>query len=83
MGDVSIAQAKAHLSALVERVERGESVTLTKRGRPVARIVPFGAPPLKPKMDMAKLDRLRASTPPVSESIVSVIRRMRDGDIDE
>ncbi len=32
--------AKIHLSALVERVERGEEVTITKRGVAVARLVP-------------------------------------------
>ena len=39
----SIAEAKAHLSALLEQVARGEPVTLTKRGKPVARIVPYAA----------------------------------------
>lgn len=32
--------AKTHLSALLERVEKGESITITKHGRPVARLVP-------------------------------------------
>ena len=32
--------AKAQFSALLERVTRGEEVTITKHGRPVARLVP-------------------------------------------
>jgi prevent-host-death family protein len=33
-------EAKTRLSALLEQVERGEVVTITRRGRPVARLVP-------------------------------------------
>ena len=33
-------EAKAKLSELLERVARGEEVTITKRGKPVARLVP-------------------------------------------
>jgi prevent-host-death family protein len=36
---VGIREAKARLSALVGRARRGESVILTDRGRPVARLV--------------------------------------------
>jgi prevent-host-death family protein len=42
MAEIGIREAKAKLSELVERVERGETVTLTRRGRAVARIVPVG-----------------------------------------
>jgi prevent-host-death family protein len=33
-------EAKTQLSALLERVARGEEVTITKHGRPVAKLVP-------------------------------------------
>lgn len=36
---VSISEAKAKLSALLDRVKTGETVTITDRGVPVARIV--------------------------------------------
>jgi antitoxin (DNA-binding transcriptional repressor) of toxin-antitoxin stability system len=36
MGNVSLATAKAHLSELVERVSNGETVCITRRGKPVA-----------------------------------------------
>ncbi len=33
-------QAKTHLPQLLDRVARGESLTITRHGRPVARLVP-------------------------------------------
>lgn len=38
---VNIAEAKAHLSALVDRAAAGEEIILSKAGRPVARLVPL------------------------------------------
>ena len=83
MGAFSIAEAKAQLSALVAMVENGESVTITKRGIAVVKIVPLNAVPVKPKMDLEKLRAFRATMPPMKESAVDMIRRMRDGEIDE
>ncbi len=40
MQQVQIAEAKAHLSALIERVEAGEEVVIARRGKPVARLIP-------------------------------------------
>ena len=37
----NISEAKAELSALVERVQKGEEVILAKAGKPVAKIVPY------------------------------------------
>jgi prevent-host-death family protein len=45
---VNIAEAKAQLSRLVERVERGEVILIGRYGRVVAKLVPPEAPP-KPK----------------------------------
>lgn len=36
----SLAEAKARLSALIDRVERGEEIAIYRYGRPVARLVP-------------------------------------------
>jgi prevent-host-death family protein len=35
-------EAKTHLPALLERVARGEQITITKHGKPIARLVPVG-----------------------------------------
>lgn len=40
MHQVQIAEAKAHLSALIERVEAGEEIIIARRGKPVARLIP-------------------------------------------
>jgi prevent-host-death family protein len=42
MATVGTFEAKTHLSALLERVERGEEITITRHGRAVARLVPAG-----------------------------------------
>jgi antitoxin (DNA-binding transcriptional repressor) of toxin-antitoxin stability system len=34
---ISIAQAKDHFSSLIESAERGMTITVTRRGKPVAR----------------------------------------------
>jgi prevent-host-death family protein len=33
-------EAKTHLPALLKRVEAGESITITRHGHPIARLVP-------------------------------------------
>ena len=40
MNQTGIRQARQNLSALIEEVARGREITLTDRGRPVARLVP-------------------------------------------
>lgn len=37
---VSAFDAKTHLSQLLHEVEKGRSITITRRGRPVARLIP-------------------------------------------
>ena len=37
-------EAKTHLPALLDRVVRGETVQITKRGVPVAKLVPADSP---------------------------------------
>ena len=41
----SITDAKAHLSALIEEVQKGEQVIIKKAGRPVAVLSPYVAVP--------------------------------------
>ena len=40
MHTVGSYEAKTHLPQLLERVEHGESITITRHGKPVARLVP-------------------------------------------
>ncbi|GMV05650.1 MAG: hypothetical protein AMXMBFR53_19270 [Gemmatimonadota bacterium] len=53
-------EAKTHLAALLDRVERGERVTITRHGRPVAVLVPPpGAPGRTAAETVAALLELR------------------------
>lgn len=40
MKTANVAEAKSHFSALLASVEAGDEVLITRRGKPVARIVP-------------------------------------------
>jgi prevent-host-death family protein len=74
---VNLTQAKAGLSELLDKVEQGEEVVITRHGRDVARVSPVAIRPKKP-IDWARIDALRESLPPWSEPSVNIIRKMRD-----
>jgi prevent-host-death family protein len=40
MKTATVANAKSHLSSLLDDVEAGEQIVITRRGRPIARLVP-------------------------------------------
>ena len=42
MQSYNIADAKMHLSEILERVSEGEEILLTRRGKLIARLVPAG-----------------------------------------
>ena len=42
MTTIGAYEAKTHLPRLLAEVERGATVTITRHGRPVARLVPVG-----------------------------------------
>lgn len=41
-GQFNIHEAKTHLSRIIERVEHGEEVVISRAGTPVAKVVPLG-----------------------------------------
>jgi prevent-host-death family protein len=51
MVTVSLAHAKAHLSELLDKVEAGEEVLVTRCGRPVAQILPASRAKHPPRLD--------------------------------
>ena len=76
MDSYSLADAKAHLSELVDRVEAGETVEITRRGKLVARL---SAPEKKLKpVDVDALERLAASLPVQKRAAADLLREMRD-----
>jgi len=44
MRTVALVEAKTHLSRLLDQLEAGEEVVITRRGQPVARIIPVEKP---------------------------------------
>ncbi|MFC3711446.1 type II toxin-antitoxin system Phd/YefM family antitoxin [Sphingoaurantiacus capsulatus] len=74
---VNLADAKAHLSELVDRVEAGDSIDITRRGKPVARLTAV-APPRK-QIDAGLLQALTATMPPQAPA-ADLVRAMRDDD---
>jgi prevent-host-death family protein len=54
VGSVSLTEARRRLGALVKAAERGQSVTITRRGRKVARLVPAEAAPAKGLPDLTE-----------------------------
>lgn len=44
MKTVNVAEAKTHLSRLIEAALRGESVVIAKAGKPLVKVVPIDQP---------------------------------------
>ena len=42
MKQVGVYDAKTHLARLLDEVESGEEITITRHGKPIARLVPVG-----------------------------------------
>ncbi|HKM65276.1 MAG TPA: type II toxin-antitoxin system prevent-host-death family antitoxin [Acidisphaera sp.] len=76
MVTVSLAQAKAHLSELLDKVEAGEEVTITRHGRAVAHL--RSATPAKRPLDLERLAAFRATMPRLRRPSSELLREMRD-----
>jgi prevent-host-death family protein len=61
MDTVNLFDAKNRLSALVDQVEEGREVTITRRGKPVARLVPMVSQSEQGQKAADKLRTLRLS----------------------
>lgn len=57
MKQVSVAEAKNHLSELLARVDAGEEIAVTRYGKPVARLV-AAKQNARPKAQRAKVRRV-------------------------
>ena len=76
MDTVSLAHAKAHLSALIDRVEAGETVTITRRGKEVARLSPPVGP--RERIDPEELRALTDTMPMRNTDAGEFMRRLRE-----
>jgi prevent-host-death family protein len=72
MKKASITEAKNQLSALIDRVREGETVWITDRGRPVARLEPVNALPgpdpggMLSRLERAGIIRKGLMPPPIA-----------------
>lgn len=78
MNSVNLADAKARLSELVDRVAAGETVEITRRGKPVARLEAAETP--RTPIDVSALRSLTATMPVQPQSAADLVRSMRDSD---
>jgi prevent-host-death family protein len=78
MRNVNLANAKAHLSQLVERAAAGDTVRITRRGKPVAQITAIKRP--HKRIDLAALRALTDTMPMQRVSARELVRRLRDQD---
>jgi prevent-host-death family protein len=74
MSTATLTQAKTHLSQLLDQVEAGEEVVITRRGQPVARISPVE----KPKRPVKPLAEFRSRMPRWRKSSAELLRETRD-----
>jgi len=74
MSAMNLAEAKAHLSELVSKAERGEETIIMRRGEAVAKLVPVTGlkKTLRPRAEF------RASLAKTSKPTVALIRAIRD-----
>ena len=78
MRNVNLAEAKAHLSKLVDRAAAGETVRIMRRGKPVAQIT--GIKTRAKRIDLSALRALTDAMPLQRESARQFVRRLRDQD---
>ena len=69
MGTTTITEAKNRLSALIDRVQSGESIVILERGRPVARLEPVvgyaDATGRLARLERAGIVKVGAAAPPI------------------
>jgi prevent-host-death family protein len=71
-------EAKTHLSELLEKVEAGEEITITKHGAPVAKLVPVKKE-VRPEERVAAIDRIQKLAAGLSLDGLKVKDLIREG----
>ena len=78
MNTISLADAKAHLSALVDQAASGHPVRITRRGKPIVQITSINTP--RKPIDLAALRALTATMSPQPTQARDWMRQIRDQD---
>lgn len=77
MATVTIREARQRFSDLIKAAERGESITITRRGRRVAQLVPAREPAAKGLPD---LSAFRASLKVKGKALSSMVIEQRSAE---
>ncbi|SFU14539.1 type II toxin-antitoxin system prevent-host-death family antitoxin [Mesorhizobium sp. YR577] len=78
MSTVNLADAKAHLSELIGRVAEGDTVRITRRGKPIAQL--SSVKKTLQSIDLAALKSITDQMPAQRQSAGEFMRDVRDGD---
>ncbi|MGA2548304.1 MAG: type II toxin-antitoxin system prevent-host-death family antitoxin [Rectinemataceae bacterium] len=62
--DIGTYEAKTHFAELLDEVQAGKDYTITKRGKPIARLVPYKEGESKRSAIVAALSRYRHDDEP-------------------
>ena len=73
---VNLAQAKARLSELLNKVEAGHEVVITRRGRPIAHLSAAISP--KKPLPLRELASFRADMPRLRRPAAELLREIRE-----
>ena len=76
MTTCTVAEAKARLSELLTRVERGEELVITRRGRPVASLSPIR--PARQPVDWKAIRAFRTGVSARGDTAANLVREVRD-----
>jgi prevent-host-death family protein len=83
MKNANVSELKAHLSAYLAKVRKGETVIVCDRSTPIARLVPYESDPtglaiLAPSRPRSELRKVRPVRPRRPVDVVELLREDRE-----
>lgn len=76
MDTINLTQAKARLSELLDKVEAGQEIVITRRGKAVAHLSPSTGP--RKPLPLGELAAFRASMQRLRRPAAELLREVRD-----
>jgi prevent-host-death family protein len=76
MGEVNVKDARIQLSALLDRVEKGEEIVIKRRGKRVAKMVPPGNVSYLPSLKDFRAS-LKVRGKPLSQTVIDTRKEER------
>lgn len=83
MATYGVAEAKNKFTHLLERVEAGENITITRHGRAIVEMTAVSRTARRPDVEQRRaslrdLAKWRDQQPPLGDSAAALVRQMRD-----